>query len=238
MTTRNSVNTENNTIINKIQTKLNEYNNIKIPNAYKDQTSAQSYKLSQENNYNTALNEYNNVLKDVTDFRDNQVVILDKINNYTVLDKNEKTAGKIALNEVDKKIDTLYRSKNANVEEKERLFHLIQKENIQLKQYHRDLEEKLTTYDRKYEFGSENVELFQLINKILFYFYLICLFVLCYYLYIYLAWDKKIKIFIIGLFVLYPFFIYRFEYYFWDIFVYAYCLFFSIPYKPPTKYSS
>jgi hypothetical protein len=224
--------------LNDVQSQINEYDNIKIPKAYKDQASSRFYKLSQENNYDIALNDYNNFLTDVTDIRDKQAIIIDKIKNYATLDKNEKMAGKIALNEVDKKIEVFHRSKVSNVAEKEKLFHLIQKENLLLQQYYHDLEEKLITYDRKYEFGSGNVELLQLINKALFYFYLICLFVLCYYLYIHLAWDTKVKIFIVGLFVLYPFFIYRFEYFFWDNFVYTYCLLFSIPYKRPTKYSS
>jgi len=224
--------------INQIRTQINEYDKVKIPKANKDQAVAQYYKLSQENKYDIALNDYNNMLADVAGLRDKQAVIIDKIKNYAFVENNEKMAGDIASNEVKNKFEDFYRLKTNNQSEKQKLFHLIQKENLLLQQYYHDLEEKLITYDRKYEFGSNNVELLQLTNKVLFYFYLICLFVLCYYLYLYLGWDNKIKIFILVLFVLYPFFIYRFEYFFWDNFVYAYCLLFSIPYKSPTKYSA
>jgi hypothetical protein len=228
----------NNKLLDDMEEKINDYEVNKIPKAYQYQASSQFYKLTQENNYDIAMNEYNNVVSDVADVRDKQNITIDKIKNYATLDKNERSAGKIALSEVDKKIDVFHLSKKENIAEKEKLFHLIQKENLVLEQYYQDLEEKLITYDRKYEFGSDNIELFKFVNKALFYFYLFCLLVLCYYLYTYLAWDKKVKIFILGLFVLYPFYIYRFEYFFWDNFVYAYCLLFAIPYKRPTKYSS
>lgn len=121
---------------------------------------------------------------------------------------------------------------------KEELFHLIQKENLILQQYHDDLAEKLVTYDRKYDFDSPKVEWLTWINRYLFWFYMICVLIFAYFVYMRVSWTWWIKVVVILVLTVYPFYVYKVEYWLWDYMVYMYCLFSGVKYVKPTKYAA
>ena len=211
---------------------INKYQNVLIPQSNNDIIKEQKYEINEEQAYQSNRNQYDKLLYDVSATLFAQTETIAKINSISNLETTTQDAEIFVANEIGEKSGELIRNQNINEIEKHRLYQLIKKENIMLKQYYNDLVDKLTTYDRDSDFNSGNVDFYGWISKYMLYWYFIMLSIFAYYFYNSTIWEYKRKIAIFMLLVLYPFFIDRIEFFIYNNLKYVYSLIFAIPYKP------
>ena len=180
------------------------------------------------NDYNNKVDEYNSLVDDLAELKKDVKIATDISNEMD--------------NELDNILDvTSYTSKVAqklkytNIGANIDLYNAIQKENIILQQYSKDLQDKLYTYDNRVENKWENIAFYKTFNKYLFYVY--------YGLLLYIAATlfagygdigTLYKIAILFVLVVFPLYITQLEFYIKDQIYYLYCLVLSKPYKKPT----
>jgi len=226
-------------VINNLKKEIQQYDTI-LPSVISSNKLAKIYENEEETNYNVGLKMVKDINTDISKIaskaNDAIKTIRDDLNLYNDALKSGTLTSKEVQNRRKQFIKN-YPSTQNNVPEKEKLFSLIQKENVILQQYHNDLLEKLNTYDRKTEFTTPYLDFLQWLNFYLFYLYFLCFLIFSYILFARLSWNIQVKFLVFGLFVLYPFYIYSVEYIVWDNIVYMYCVVFAVPYKSPEKLS-
>jgi len=126
-------------------------------------------------------------------------------------------------------------AKYANIDVNIDLYNAIQKENIILQQYYKDLTDKMNMYDYNVEKKWENIEFYKTFNKYLFYIYYAVFFYIAAKLVVgYSDFSTLYKTAIIILLFVFPLYITAFEFYIKDQLYYAYCVVMSKPYKKLT----
>jgi len=204
--------------------------------------SASTQKQQKEKDEDVLLQSINDKEKEYNRNVDNYNVLIDQLAEL-------KTDAKIATdvsdemgNELANILDvTSYTSnvaqklKYMNIGANIDLYNAIQKENIILQQYSKDLQDKLYIYDYRVENKWENIAFYKTFNKNLFYVY--------YGLLLYIAATlfagygdigSLYKIAILFVLVMFPLYITQIEFYIKDQIYYVYCLVLSKPYKKRT----
>lgn len=178
--------------------------------------------------YNRNVDKYNSLIDQLAELNTNAKIatdVSDEMGNdlVNILDVTSYTSN------VAQKLK--YINIGANID----LYNAIQKENIILQQYSKDLQDKLYIYDYRVENKWENIAFYKTFNKNLFYVYYGLLLYIAATLFAgYSDIGSLYKIAILFVLVMFPLYVTQIEFYIKDQIYYVYCLVLSKPYKKPT----